>query len=84
MNNLTFVRHIYSKRQRKRFSKLLKTYQFNCSSIQIKLKTIPNATNIHKYHLFDSNSTLREDTMRTISALMRDGYEVWAEVKVNI
>ncbi len=69
--------------ERRQLSKILKIYQFCSSEISVKLTTIPEVYDVHKYDFHELNNTLREDVMKAIGLLREDGYKVRVEVKIK-
>lgn len=84
MNTLKFTKIIDSKFKKRQLSRLLKYYQFSCSEIQVKLKISPPVLDIHKYHIHESDCTLREDVITTVGWFTKAGYEVKVEVIINL
>lgn len=83
INMLSFSGVVESKYERRQLSKLLRTYQFSCSKMEVKLTTIPHVEDIHKYDYYDPYDTLRSDVIKSIGLLRHEGYKVRAEVKIQ-
>ena len=85
MEWLTFHMHVYSKRQRRQLSILLRRYQFRAARILVNISPIPEMTGemLHHYHEYDPESTLREDILRSVDLLRKDGYSMSVVVKVQ-
>lgn len=84
MNNLHFSGRIESKVERRQLSKLIKMFQFSCSEMKIRIKTLPRVQNVHQYDFFDPHITLREEVTTTVRMLRRDGYRVRVDLTIQL
>lgn len=70
------------KKERRGFSKFLKTVQFTIPNIQIDLTTFPKIKNYTAYNTCLTTETLRTEVTELVTKLNKDNYFIVAEVSL--
>lgn len=86
LNKKIDQRHLFtigSKKERRIFSKFIKSIQFTVPNINIELTSFPQMKDYHEYNSCPTDGTLRSEVTNLVSVLNMRGYFLVAEVSLT-